>query len=237
MLESLATLEPPVRRRLIAYLSDFLTQSRRERMDAVLKQRTRFVTLVLEDIYQPHNVAAVLRSAECFGVQDVHAIENRNIFDDEGSPVSMGADKWLDQHRWNTPGEDNTTACLTALKEQGTQLLAMTLGEGSIPLEEAPLDRPTAILIGTEKKGLSQTAHELADHFVHIPMVGFTQSFNLSVCAALCLRDLTSRMRKANLPWALKQEEQEQLHLDWLCRSIATSAQLIETFFASQEAS
>lgn len=197
-------------------------------MKEVLDQRTRFLTVVLEDIYQSHNASAVLRSCECFGIQNVHIIENRNTF--EVNPeVVMGASKWLDLHRYQNQ-DTNTADCLKELKNSGYRLVAATPHKNDCLLEDLPLEEKTALIFGTEMEGLSETALQMADGFVKIPMRGFTESFNISVSVALTLYHLSKRMRQTTPAWALSADEKEELLLEWMKKSIKNPEQIIDRF-------
>lgn len=205
-------LSTEAKEREITQLALRITERRYQLMQSVLKKRTRFLTLVLEDVYQPHNAAAVVRSCEAFGIQDLYVIENRNHFKPGKSSVARGADKWVDVHY-----QHNTTASLQALKQQGYQIAACTLRAPSTPINELKLEKPLAILIGTELKGLTEEAHAEADMHVSLPMHGFTQSLNLSVCSALFLYELTKQLRaKPETLWQLTKTEQEDLLMQWL---------------------
>lgn len=220
------------RKLVIEFLSDFVTPSRLEKIQQVLSGRTRHVTVVLEDIYQPHNASAVLRSCECFGVQDVHIIENRNDY--EINPeVVMGATKWLNLHRYRD-GEFNTKTCLSKLKQQGYQLIATSPHEDDFTPLNLPLDKPVALLFGTEQEGLSPLARQMADYFVRIPMAGFTESFNISVSAAICLYELTNRLRKSDIPWPLTEDQHDELQLAWLKASIKSPELLVKRFLETR---
>ncbi len=209
----------PDRQQLLEHLAEFVSDNKKEQVERVLSQRTRRLTVVLEDIFQPHNASAVVRTCDCFGVQDVHVIENRYAFETNRG-VSVGSTKWLDIHRYREPDGANTQRCLQGLKENGFQIVAMTLREPSTPLPELQLDQPLALCFGSEKPGLTDEAHSLADTFVHIPMAGFTQSFNISVSAALTLYELTRRLRESNLAWRLSDDEISQLRLAWYRRIV-----------------
>jgi tRNA (guanosine-2'-O-)-methyltransferase len=227
-------MDSQTRKQVINYLGDFVTPSRLQKIQQVLSQRTRHLTVVLEDIYQPHNASAVLRSCECFGVQDVHIIENR--YDYEINPeVDMGASKWLSLHRYRD-GEFNIGACLNHLKQEGYQLVATSPHEHDFNPVGLPLDKPVAILFGTEQEGLSAQALQAADFFMRIPMAGFTESFNISVSAAICLFELTNRLKKSNIPWQLSEEQYDELHLEWLSASIKTPELLIKRFLETRQA-
>ncbi len=239
-------LTAPERDALIAALADRQTDTRRARMRQVLEGRTRRLCLVLEDIFQPHNAAACFRSCEAFGVQDVHFIINRNdVFRGKyDSGVAMGSDKWLTKTRWGTKKYDwkdpettpyeATAECLERLKSRGYRLVATTLREDSVPPEAIPTDKPLALLIGSEERGLSDTAHKMADLAVQIPMQGFVQSLNLSVCAALLLRALTLQLRERGENIALDAEAQKALYLEWLRKDITGSERIEAELFGQK---
>ena len=162
--------------KLLQHLETFITPHRSELIDNVLKMRTRYLTVVLEDIYQPHNASAVLRSCDCFGIQDIHIIENRNKYR-LNPDITLGSDKWLDIHKHSRNDKNNTLMAINFLKKKGYKIVATTLQTNSISLEEFNLtNQKTAILFGTELNGLSDDAMNNADEFIKIPMFGFTQT-------------------------------------------------------------
>lgn len=218
-----------MKEKLIRYLQQFVTERRLKLFDTRLQNRTRYLTVVLEDIFQPHNASAVLRSCECFGVQDIHIIENRNAY--RISPdVALGSYKWLTLKRYNQPG-DNTTRALTTLREEGYRIVAAMPAKSGCNLEDFDLSKgKTALVFGTELEGLSTTAIDLADEFIRIPMVGFTESLNISVSAAICIHHLTSVLRKSFLPWGLAEGEKQDLMLTWLKNTIRKSDQIEQAF-------
>lgn len=221
--------------KLINYLRGFATEERWQKIEEVVQQRTRHVTVVLEDIYQPHNASAVLRSCDGFGIQDVHIIENNNQFE-ASSQVTIGADQWLSLSRYKQPNTDNTEACFNYLKEKGYRVIATSPHEDDVNLNDLPITDKTALVFGTELDGISERAKELADGFVKIPMAGFSESFNISVSAAVCLYNLTRRLRTSNVNWKLTEEEMEALKLDWLKQSIKAGEQLERTFLENRSA-
>jgi len=180
--------------------------------EEVLALRTRYLALVVEDLYQPHNAAAVMRAAECFGVQDLHVISSSNRFRSR-EETEAGAARWLTRHHYD--GDGATRTCLQALKQRGYRIWATTLRPGAVPLEQLPLTEKVALCFGTEERGLSDEAHALADGFVYLPMYGFTQSFNISVSVALALFQLTERLRTGPCDWQLSGAEQEELRRHW----------------------
>ncbi len=214
---------------LTAYLRDFITEERWEKINQVLQQRTRHISVVLEDIYQPHNASAVLRSCDGFGIQDVHIIENRNRFD-ASSEVTIGADQWITLKRYNSEGQNNTIACINELKEKGISVIATTPHEEDQDLNELDISRPMALVFGTELEGVTGTVLQHADGFVKIPMYGFSESFNISVSAAICLYDLTTRLHLSDIEWGLSKEEKELLRYEWVKNSIKAGEQLVKRF-------
>ena len=226
-------MEPRLRELLIEHLGPHLTEHRLQRMHTVVSRRTRWLTVVLEDIYQPHNASAVLRSCECFGIQDVHVVEDRNRFK-ISRDVALGASRWLDLHRWRASAGQRIDDCCDQLTSSGYRLVAATPRKDAVALEDLDVTAgPVAVMFGTELKGLTPAALERATEAVHIPMYGFTESFNISVSAALILRELSARMRASGAAWKLDHDETRDLLLSWMRRSINHSEDLIDLFFES----
>lgn len=195
--------------------TELFSDGRRQLFDRLAALRTRHLCVVLEDIYQSHNASAVLRSCDCFGVQDVHVIEKTNTFNPAGD-VAVGSSKWVDYYRYASTAE-----AVEALRAQGYRIVATLPHERDQMITDLDITPKTALLFGTELTGLSQEAIDLADAYVKIPMYGFTESFNISVCAALSLFSLTERMRShPNLPWQLTEEELIDLKLHWATQTI-----------------
>ena len=203
------------------FLSGFLTENRKKLFSEIIQFRTRHFTVVLEDIYQPHNASAVLRSADLTGIQNVHIIENRNHYH-VNPQVAMGSSKWLNLIHYNEK-DDNTLDAYNALRSQGYKIVAATPHEGGKTLDEISIDNKLALVFGTELKGLSETAIDNADEYLRIPMYGFTESYNISVSAALVLFTLTEKLRKSDISWQLSQEEEQEILLEWTKRTVARS--------------
>ena len=217
-----------IKQQLLSYLQEFITPNKKHKFEELILQRTRHITIVLEDIYQPHNASAVLRSCDCFGIHDVHIIENMNKY--EVNPdIALGSSKWLNLIKYSE-NENNTEFCLKKLKSDGYRIIAATPHENNFIPETLPLDMKTALIFGTELEGLSQGALSLADGFVRIPMYGFTESFNISVSAALLLFALTDRLRKSDIRWQLTDDEKLDIQINWTKNVIKKSA-LIEKIF------
>lgn len=225
-----------LKQELIDYLKEFVTPERWDTLNEVLLQRTRHVTVVLEDIYQSHNASAVLRSCDCFGIQDVHIIENNHDFS-LSKGVTIGADQWLSLKKYREEGISNTLACFNDLRERGYQIVATTPHKEDVTIDKLSIESKTALVFGAELQGLSETALEQADGFVKIPIYGFSESYNVSVSAALCLYEISQKLRDGNskIDWQLSQSEQIDLQLNWLEKSIRASDQLKEKFLEERE--
>jgi len=216
------------KKNLIAYLSRFVTPERNKRFEEIITHRSKHLTVVLEDIYQAHNASAVLRSCDCFGIQDVHIIENKNTYD-INPQVALGASNWLSLHKYNKD-DFNTPECMKLLKDSGYVLAATTPHKEGYEIADLPLKQKTALLFGTEKDGLTDYAVKNADVCVKIPMFGFTESFNISVTAALCLYQATRNLRIEDIPWQLTEEEQTEILLAWYKKSIRQCDVIIANF-------
>jgi len=210
------------------YLFEFISENKKELFKKIIEDRTRHLTVVLEDIYQPHNASAVLRSCDLFGVQDVHIIENSNEYT-LSEQVAMGSSKWLTLKKYNEQKE-NTLACFDALRKEGYRIVATTPHTKDVMLVDLPLDQKTALVFGTELTGLSDVAIENADAYVKIPMYGFTESFNISVSAALSLYQLTENLRKSDINWQLSEEEKIDIQIAWAMNVIKKSELIVEAF-------
>ena len=215
--------------KLSDYLEDFVTERRLNRIEEVLRNRTRRIVVVLEDLYQSHNASAVLRSCECFGVQDVYVIENYNSFE-PSSDVALGSSKWLTVRHYNAENGANTRRCLQELKDFGYRIAATCLSSDADVLSNVSVQEPLALCFGNEENGLSATAMELADMKITIPIHGFTQSFNISVSAALCLYELIGRLHNEDSEWGLTEEEKNKFRFDWLKKSVQHSEKIIERY-------
>lgn len=212
------------KKELIAYLLPHITEHKKKLMDDVIQHRTRHVTVVLEDIFQQHNASAVVRSVECFGVQDLHVVQDKFNFSVTAG-VAMGSSKWVSMHRYTS-----SQAAYQTLKNQGYRIVATTPHTNACDLDNLPLDGKLALVFGTENVGLSEWALQNADEYVKIPMFGFTESFNVSVSAALCVYQITSSLRKSSIHWQLSEEERADVYLSWLRRTVRGAAEFERKF-------
>lgn len=220
--------DSPIKIKLLDHLMSFVSEERKKRFNEVLQYRTRHICVVLEDIYQPHNASAVLRSCDLTGILDVHIIENKNEY--EVNPeVALGSSKWLNLVKYNTK-ENNTLDAINSLKKKGYTVVATTPHKDAKDLDNLPLDSKVAIMFGTELTGLTDIAINSADENLRIPMYGFTESYNISVSAAITLFTLTQRLRNTNINWKLSEDELTDTLLDWARRSINRS-EIVEQHF------
>jgi len=214
---------------LIDYLKEFVTAKRFDTFNRVLNQRTRYISVVLEDIFQGHNASAVLRSCDCFGVQNIHMIENSNEFL-TNPEVAMGSSQWLSLFHHNKH-DNNSLSTIEYLRKEGYRIVATTPHTKDCLLEDLDLKKgKIALFFGSELPGLSNIVMDNADEFVRIPMVGFTESFNISVSAALSLYDLTSRLRNSDIKWQLSELEKNDILFEWLKTSIKDSERILKRY-------
>jgi tRNA (guanosine-2'-O-)-methyltransferase len=215
---------------LMAYLQSFITPRRQGLINEVLDERTRYLTLVLEDVLHSQNANAVIRSCECFGIQDMCVIENKSKFR-ANRGVVQGSAKWISLQRFNQKEINNTKTCFDNLRQKGYAIVATTLRkEKYTPIDKIPLDKKLAVCFGCEETGLSDFAHAEADYFINLPMYGFTESFNISVSAALVLQALSRRLRQDDIDIGLSEEEKTELRIDWFQKSIKNSDLLIKRY-------
>ena len=220
---------------LIDYLSGIINEQRCQLLQTVLSQRTRYLTVVLEDIYYPQNASAVIRTCECLGIQELHVIENHHQYR-LNPDVVRGASKWIELIRHRQADRNNTRACLERLQGDNYRIVAMMPGQDALELEALPIDDKIAICFGTEESGLSEAVVEMADYRVRIPMNGFTRSFNLSVSAGISLYQLAARVRRSSVDWQLELADAADLYIDWLVKSTPTGDVLMQRYLEQHAA-
>ncbi len=214
---------------LVNYLKEFVTEKRYDLFNKVLDYRTRYFSVALEDIYQSQNASAVLRSADCFGVQDIHIIENRNKYN-INPDVAVGSPKWLNLYTYNEKS-NNTLDAINHLKKQGYRIIATTPHTNDVSLHDFDITKGKFVMLfGTEYDGVTQTVIDNADEYLRIPMYGFTESYNISVSAALVMQYLSDKIRDSKLDWHLTQKERDELMLDWILKTIKRPEELVKRF-------
>ena len=200
-----------------ALLSPQLTESRRERMLHTAAHRTHQVRLVVQDVHQPHNISACIRSAEAFGVQNIDVVTLAGKFNT--STVARGVDEWVDIHR-----HESVDQCIDQLHKEGYLVAAAFPHGNAVTLDALPLDKPIAVAFGNEHAGLDLQWRDKADICFTIPMFGIVESLNISVSAAITLHHLTSKLRMSKAPedYYLSPMQRQRLLNHWICRQIKT---------------
>ena len=222
-------MEKVVKIELLEYFSEFVTSHKKDFIEKILAERTNYITVVLEDIFQPQNASAVIRTCDCFGIQKIHVVEERNSFN-ENRDVTLGSAQWVDVIHYK---QQNIVSCVEQLKDEGYTIVATTPGDGGIEINDLKTENKLALMFGTEINGLSKKATSMADVFVNIPMVGFIDSLNLSVCAAIFLYTLTNKLRDGKIDYHLTDNEKLDLRLKWM-KSIVKNGDVMEKEFFSR---
>ncbi|WP_138434252.1 TrmH family RNA methyltransferase [Winogradskyella algicola] len=213
--------------KLLEHLESYLTENRRARFEKVLAQRTKYFTVATEDVYQLHNTSAVIRSCDVFGIQEVNIVEevNSKRIDRE---IAMGAQKWVDLNRYHT-----TKSCIEDLKSKGYQIVATSPHAEDCDLIDFDITKRSCFFFGRETEGLSQQVLDQADCFLKIPMVGFTESLNISVSAAIILQHVTSWLRKSDINWRLTEEEYIEKRFDWIKKTLKDYDAIVERYYTN----
>ena len=215
------------------YLESYLTSRRRSLFDKISANRTRHFTIAAEDTYQDHNASALIRNCDCFGIQDLHIIEEHNRYR-LAKGMTQGSEKWVDLHYYSE-FENNAQTCIDTLREQGYAIIATTPHKEDCILDDYDVRRKSAFFFGKETTGLSREVMAQADGYVKIPMVGFSESFNISVSVALLLQSLMRRLRASDdQDWRLTQDEIMDLKIDWSIKTIQNGDRISEKFLAQQ---
>ncbi|GAA3653718.1 TrmH family RNA methyltransferase [Flavivirga jejuensis] len=212
--------------KLLEHLESYLTEHRKTRFDHVLSQRTKYYTVATEDVYQLHNTSAVVRSCDVFGIQEVNIVEEQNSkhIDRE---IAMGAQKWVDLNRYDSVGN-----CISDLKQKGYQIVATTPHTNDCELHEFDITKKSCFFFGRETEGLSQEVLDAADSYLKIPMVGFTESLNISVSAAIILQHVTTKLRQTSIDWQLTDQEVLEKRLDWCKKTIKSYDEIVARFYS-----
>lgn len=210
---------------LLNYLLGFLSENKMNLFEKIIEDRTKHITVILEDIFQPQNASAVLRTCDVFGIQDVHVIENENEYN-VNPRVVHGASKWINLYKYNK-NKNNTLDCINKLKADGYKVYGTTPHTDDCLIQNTPLDNKVALMFGTEMDGLSDIAMKNVDGFVKIPMYGFTESLNISVSAAICLYELSKRLKTSTIDWQLSEQEKTEQLIVW-AKKVIKDGTLIE---------
>lgn len=213
----------------IACLEEFMTEERAELFRRTVAQRTRYMTVLAENTFHPQNAAALIRHCEAFGVQRMHTVESFCEFRPAPSVV-RGTDRWVDVCRHASSAE-----ALRKLKAEGYRIVATTPHrEDTVPETFDVARGPFALVFGTEHAGISDEAIAAADEFLRIPMCGMVESLNVSASAAILIYMLSEQVRRQVDGWAMTPEQQTETLYDWMYRSVADSAQILERRFPAE---
>lgn len=213
---------------LLQHLETYLTDHRLARFKQVLDQRTKHFTVATEDVYQLHNTSAVMRTCDVFGLQELNIVEETNSKSIDGE-IAMGAQKWVDLNRFDT-----VTDCIHNLKQKGYQIVATTPHTDDCDLYDFDVTKKACFFFGRETEGLSDAVLNQADSFLKIPMVGFTESLNISVSAAIILQHATSKLKKTDINWQLTEDEKLEKRLDWCKKTIKSYDDIVARFYSDK---
>lgn len=213
---------------ILSYFQKFLSDNKIDLFEKRVLDRTRHFTLVLEDLFHPHNASAILRSCDLLGIQDIHMIENNHQFINE-KDISLGSKKWLSVQNYNDLDTSSPT-CIDQLKAKGYTIAVLNPHHEDVQINDYPIDKKTAFILGAEKNGLTQYSLDNADIHIKVPMYGFTESYNVSITAALTMYDVVQRIRKSSVDWQLDSDEQWATKLEWTLRTIRSSSDIIKHF-------
>lgn len=203
-----------------ALLSQRLTPQRKEKLERVVGERTKHIVLGIENVNNPQNAAALLRTADAFGIQGVEIFESEVNYQVHPK-ITRGTHHWLTVTTSNVqPARGGVRPALEGLRKQGYRIVATSVVPGSLPLSQLDLSFPFVLFFGNEHNGLSPELLQEADEHVHLPMQGFTESLNVSVCCGIALHYLVSKLKATDLPWQLSADQQMDLLAQWAKKSV-----------------
>lgn len=220
----------PLESKLFSHLSRFVSDHKKSFVEKVIGQRTRYVTVVLEDIFQSQNASAVVRTCECMGLQDIHVVENTAKYK-LNVRVLKGANKWISLERYRKKGMNNTQVCFARLRKDGYRIFVADPADDGIPVSDIEAGKnKIAFLFGNELRGASEYALMHCDERVKIPMFGFTESLNISVSVAICLHTILPKLRTSAIDIGLSEEEKQFIKLHWY-KKIVKRSDVVEREF------
>ena len=205
-------------------LVQLVSEHKRELFDEIAAQRTDYINVVIENLYKEHNASAVLRTCDCYGIKKLHVIENENQYK-VNRDIALGAGKWVDVET-HALGKPPALECIKTLKQRGYKIIATTPHTDEFDIYNLPIDEPMAFFFGTEFSGLSDAVLEQCDMRVKVPMYGFTESFNISVSAAILLSALRKRLNDSSFIWKLSEEDQITLKTEWCIKNLSRGKEI-----------
>ncbi len=214
---------------IIEYLKEFVSSNRFSLFKRIVEERTRYVSVLIENVYQSHNASAIIRTCEALGIQDLYVFERKNSFS-PNDEIALGGDKWINIFKYNEQNHSFKTL-INDLKKKNYRIIATSLQPESKSIYDLDLKKgKTIFLFGTEISGLSEEAISLADESIKIPIFGFTESFNVSVSVGIILNYVANELRKQNIPYHLTKEEKDEILVSWLVQSIPYGSKILERF-------
>ena len=199
----------------IEYLTQFMLPERKATLTRAVENRTMYMTLLAENMFHPQNASALVRHCEAFGVQSMHTVQTLCKFN-PNVDIVRGTDKWIDIFH-----HASTADALSHLKAQGYRIVATSPHRQSCTPESFDVTKGKfAIVMGTEKTGISDEVIAAADEFLKIPMCGMVESLNVSASAAILVYMLSERMRHEVDDWHLSEEEYHEILYRWSRESV-----------------
>jgi tRNA (guanosine-2'-O-)-methyltransferase len=230
----LAKLNESQREELLQYMDSYLNDPRRNRLNEVLDNRTTHFCVAMEDLFYERNSGAIIRTADGYGIQNVHVIEPKESFKSKVTNIiSKGAEKWVTKTQHDDI-KNGAKMCIDELRAQGYQIVATSPHKDGHTIHDFDISKKSAFFLGAEKTGISDIVMEEADDYIAMPIYGFTESYNVSVANAILLHELVNRLRNSDIDWKLSKIEREELLLDWVMKSVVSSDLLAEKFIADQ---
>ena len=214
----------------IACLAEFMTAERYGVLRGGVAMRTRYMTVLAENMYHGQNAAALIRHCDAFGVQEMHTVETLCRF--EPNPViARGSERWVDVHR-----HASTAEAVAELRRRGYRIVATTPHREDATPETFDVTKgPFALVFGTEHAGISDEAIAAADEFLRIPMCGLVESLNVSASAAILIYQLSERVRRTVDGWRMTEAEQAELMERWMRRSVKDADAILQRRFGGLE--
>ncbi len=209
--------------RIVAILKGYLTDRRRDEIEGVLDGRTLDVAVVVEGMVDLGNVSAIMRSAEAFGYQAIHAIDTSRVFK-RSRRTTRGADKWLDRYRW-----EDSESCLSSLSADGFRIVLAEATPDAVPLADSDLTGRVALVFGNERDGISAITRDRVDETVGIPMAGFVESLNVSVAASIVLHEVhRQRGEGDSISGGLSPADRDRIRAVWYLKSVRESEAIVQ---------
>lgn len=216
---------------LYEYMKGFLTEERLSKIDRFAEESSDFVLPIMENIYQFRNAAAIIRSVEACGFHKIIALEDENVFN-PNAKVARGADNWMQIEKM-----ERSINSLQQIKDRGYKIVAVSPEKEAVSLPNFDISQPVALIFGTEKEGVSPEMLEFADETLIIPMYGFTESFNVSVAAGICMYTLKQKLIDSGIEYKLSPEKKLAMKTQWAINSARSGEEIAQHFLTQHSKS